>query len=231
MCWNWQVSLATSAIGFLSTYLKAKREEGSRYAVFWSLVSVMQLWEMAIHLWGDCEVEWLTLLFHALIVGTLLVQPLAYAYFLEEKHPGVGKVLAAQTAFVIIVRAANFWVGATRGVKTPVPGLRHTDASYCIAPGPLGHLAWTFTETTEAPFVPFHIFYPLLAILPSVIFQFRLAVVGGVCFGLVALYAWESPSEWGSFWCWAIHLECLVEYLFYRRGPRRKSLTASEKRQ
>ena len=145
MCFSAAASLFTGLVG-LTTALLASRWS-RRFALFWVTVSSMQFVELAIHLTLErcAESEGLALTLHLCLLGSLLVQPLAYAWFVAERSAERAKLLYVHWLVAMAMRlagiAAYLREGVTHDLFLPENGLLPRDGStLCISRGVGGHL-------------------------------------------------------------------------------------------
>ena len=222
MCFSATASLLTGFVG-LATALLASRWS-RRFALFWSTVSSMQFVELAIHLTLElcAESKALALTLHLCLLGSLLAQPLAYAWFVAERSAERAKLLYVHWAVAMAMRlagiAAYLREGVTHDLFLPEHGLLPRDGStLCISRGVGGHLAWNHGFINAAhPFLPHYADVALGLVVPSLVEQPGHALLW-LGLDIAAHIATDSRKEGGSVWCAIIHVQLFVELAKYAR--------------
>ena len=120
----------------------------------------LQLVELAIHLTLDrCAAEpRLALALHIALLASLLLQPLCYAWFVEEQRgKELARYLYLHWAMSMLLRGLAVYGYLKDGVTHDlfVPGLAPERTNLCIGLGAGGHLAWNHGFiNSRYPFLP-----------------------------------------------------------------------------
>ena len=104
MCFSSSASALTGLVGVVTAALASRWS--ARFALFWVVVSSMQFVELAIHLTLErCAADLqLALTLHLLLLGSLLAQPLCYAWFVAERSREVARLLYVHFAASMLLR-------------------------------------------------------------------------------------------------------------------------------
>ena len=213
MCFSSSASALTGLVGVVTAALASRWS--ARFALFWVVVSSMQFVELAIHLTLErCAADpQLALTLHLLLLGSLLAQPLCYAWFVAERSREVARLLYVHFAASMLLRFVAIGGYLRDGVTHDlfVPGLAPERTDLCVGLGPGGHLAWNHGFiNARYPFLPHYADVVLGLGVPALLYQPGHALLWGALI-VASRGVAGSQKEGGSVWCVMVHAQFFVE--------------------
>ncbi len=186
MCWSWEVSLATFAVGAGSVWSWYQRKQITLpHALFWLSFISMQLIETILWVSINNNLVLLNKIGSILGAGIIAIQPIASANRLSNK----------QLWFILyIIAFIAFLLFGKKGIEFDTVVAKN------------GHLMWKWIPT-EPIWIGLWAFF-LLA--PS--WNYPLGFAAGLFTFLISLYLYSKDGTWGSMWCWIVALFVLYHW-------------------